>query len=85
MCDKYRDNLASPLNGKVQDRRYVHNMDGRTFNTPYELIGIPYSGRGSHPAKFLPPPGFFSNPPENSCPPRPKTKKNIALAYLKAA
>jgi hypothetical protein len=42
-------------------------------------------GGGSPPAKFLPLPGIFSNPPENSYPLSKNKKKNIALAFLKAA
>ena len=58
---------------------------GQTLSPPIRTMGGARSGRGSHPAKFLLLPRIFSNPSENSCPPRPKTKKNIALTFLKAA
>jgi hypothetical protein len=32
---------------------------------PHELIGMSDPGGGNPPAKFLPQPGIFSDPPEN--------------------
>jgi hypothetical protein len=52
------------------------SRDGRRYD-PYEVWGVSDPGGGNPPAKFLPPSGIFSNPPENSCPPRPKTKKTL--------
>jgi hypothetical protein len=46
---------------------------------PLRTMGGVRSGRRPPPAKFLAPPGIFPNPPENSCPPRPKTKKTLLL------
>jgi hypothetical protein len=48
---------------------------GRRYDPPYEVWGVLDPGGGSPPTKFLPPPGIFSKPPENNCPPHLKMKK----------
>ena len=57
---------------------------GTLKSPPHKLLEMSDPGGGSPPAKNLPPPGIFLNSNENSCPPRPTSKKNIALAFLKA-
>jgi hypothetical protein len=62
-----------------------HAMVGGPLKSPHELLWVSDPRGGSPPTNILPPPKIFLNPLENCYPSRPTSKKNIALAFLKAA